>query len=219
MGFTAIPEVPVDQMNPECEISIVDIEAVGAFVHCPVTPLGSLLCPDLAALVHDVAVPVLHVVQLHVGLVVGGDGHVVLGLDVGQQVVADEQQGLVAYRALVIAFLGDVRLPVLLDIVLHPCGVGLVEVGAKITVVEAPVADLADGLTLVLVVVAEHAVGVNLPDRQVAREVPVYLDLGEVLLAVVPHTNLVSGKMSSQSASGEREYGLTNVTSWKQRKM
>lgn len=77
-----------------------------------------------------------------------------------------------------IAFLGDIRLSVLLDIVLHPCGVGLVEVGAKVPVIETPVADLADCLTLVLVVVAEHAVGVNLPDRQVARKVPVNLDLG-----------------------------------------
>lgn len=97
MGILLLLNVPVDQMNPECEISVVDIEAVRAFVHCPVTPLGSFLCPDLAALVHDVTVAVLHVVQLHVGLVVGGDGHVVLGLDVGQEVVADEQEGLVAY--------------------------------------------------------------------------------------------------------------------------
>ena len=206
--------VPVDKMNSECEISVVDIEAVWALVHGPIAPLRRLLCPDLATLVHVlVAVSVLHVMELHVGLVVRGDGHVVLGLHVGQQVVADEEQSLVTYCALMITLLTDIRLSVLLHIVLHPGGVGLVEVRAQVTIVEAPLANLADGLTLILVVVAEHAVGVNLPDRQVAREVPVYLDLGEVLLAVVPHTNLVPGKMSSQSTSGEREYGLTNVTS------
>lgn len=84
-------------MNSEGEISVVDIETVRTLVHGTITPLRSLLCPDLAALVHNVAVPVLHVVQLHVGLVVGGDGHIVLGLDVGQEVVAYEQEGLVTY--------------------------------------------------------------------------------------------------------------------------
>ena len=117
-------------MYPECEISIIDIEAVWTFVHGSIAPLRSLLSPDLPALVHDVAVPVLHVVKLHVGLVVGGDGHVVLGLHVGQQVVADEEQSLVTYCALMITLLADVRLSVLFHVVLHPGGVGLVEVRA-----------------------------------------------------------------------------------------
>ena len=107
-------------MYPECEISIIDIEAVRTFVHGSIAPLRSLLSPDLPALVHDVAVPVLHVVQLHVGLVVGGDGHVVLGLHVGQQVVADEQQGLVTDGALVVTLLGDLRVSKLFDVFLHP---------------------------------------------------------------------------------------------------
>ena len=34
--------------------------------------------------------------KLHVSLVVCSDGHVVFGLHVGQQLVADEEQGLMA---------------------------------------------------------------------------------------------------------------------------
>ena len=34
--------LPIDEVNPECEISVVDIEAVGAFVHCSVAPIWSL---------------------------------------------------------------------------------------------------------------------------------------------------------------------------------
>ena len=57
-------------MNPEGEVSVVNGEAVGALEHGPVTPLRSLLRPNLTTLVHYVAVRVLHVVQLHVSLVV-----------------------------------------------------------------------------------------------------------------------------------------------------
>ena len=145
-------------MYPECEISIIDIEAVRTFVHGSIAPLRSLLSPDLPALVHDVAVPVLHVVKLHVGLVVGGDGHVVLGLHVGQQVVPDEQQGLVTDGALVVTFLGNLRLSILLYIVLHPVGVRLVQMRSKIAIVETSVTYLAHGLTFILVIVAEHTV-------------------------------------------------------------
>ena len=35
-------KLPVDEVNPECEISVVDVEAIGAFVHCAITPVGSL---------------------------------------------------------------------------------------------------------------------------------------------------------------------------------
>ena len=146
-------------MNPEGEISVVDIEAVWALVHRPITPLRRLLRPDLATLVHVlVAVSVLHVMELHVGLVVGGDGHVVLGLHVGQQVVADEQQGLVTDGALVVTFLGNLRLSILLYIVLHPVGVRLVQMRSKIAIVETSVTYLAHGLTFILVIVAEHTV-------------------------------------------------------------
>ena len=34
--------VPVDEVDPEGEVSVVDIEAVGALVHGTVTPLGGL---------------------------------------------------------------------------------------------------------------------------------------------------------------------------------
>ena len=107
-------------MNPEGEVSVVDCEAVGALVHGSITPLRRLLCPDLPALLQvAVAEPELDVVQLHVRLVVVRDGHVVLGLHVGQELLADEEQGLVTYGALVVALLGDGRLAVLGHIVLH----------------------------------------------------------------------------------------------------
>ena len=81
--------VTVDQVDSEGEVSVVDVEAVGALVHGAIAPLGRLLGPYLAALVHDVAVPVLDVVQLHVGLVIRGDGHIVLRLHVGQKMIPE----------------------------------------------------------------------------------------------------------------------------------
>ena len=82
--------VAVDQVDPEGEVPVVDVEAVGTFVHRPVTPLWSFLSPNLPPFVHDVPIPVLHVVQLHVGLVIRGDGHIVLCLHVGQKMVPEE---------------------------------------------------------------------------------------------------------------------------------
>ena len=120
---------PVDEMDPESEVSVVDVEAVGTFVHRPIAPLRGLLGPDLPALlIGAVDVCVLYVVQLHVRLVVGGDGHVVLGLDVGHQVVPDEQQGLVADGALVVVLSGDLWLSELVHVLLHPDAVCLVQV-------------------------------------------------------------------------------------------
>ena len=106
-------------MNPEGEVSVVDGEAVGALEHGPVTPLRSLLRPSLAALVHDGAAHVLNVAQRHVGLVVVRDGHVVPGLHVGQELLADEEQGLSTYGALVVALPGDGRLALLIHVVLY----------------------------------------------------------------------------------------------------
>ena len=43
-------------------------------------------------------------------------------------------------------------------IILHPAGVRLVEMRAEVAVVETSVTDLADGLTLVLVIIAEQTI-------------------------------------------------------------
>ena len=200
----------VDEVDAEGEVAIVDVKTVRTLVHCPITPLRRLLGSDLSALVKDVTLAILHVVKLHVSLVVGGDGHVVLGLDMGQQLVADEEEGLVTNGALVVALLRDLRIAIVLHVVLHPAGVGLIQMRSKIAVVETPLTDLANSLTLVLVVIAEEAVLVDFSDVKIGSKVPVHLDLGEVSVAVVPHTDLVPGQVTRQSASGEHEDGLAD---------
>ena len=64
-----------------------------------------------------------------------------------------------------------------------------------------------------LIIIAEHAIGVNLADDQVWGERPVRLDLGQVLLSIFSDTDLVTGQMTCQSASGKNKDGLTNMTS------
>ena len=84
--------VAVDEVDPEGEVPVVDVEAVGALVHCPVAPLWHLLCSNLPAFVlQHVVDGVLYVVQLHVGPVIGGDGQVVLHLDVVLDVAPHEE--------------------------------------------------------------------------------------------------------------------------------
>ena len=80
----------------------------------------------------------------------------------------------------------------------------------EVTVVETSVTNLADGLALVLVIIAEHAIRVNLAHRQVAGEVPLSLHLGEILPPVVPDADLVPGEVAGQSAAGEDEDCLTD---------
>ena len=106
----------------------------------------------------------------------------------------------------------DIVLTIIFHVVLHSAGVGLVKMGSKVTIVETPLTDLANSLTLVLIIIAEQAVLVYFSDVKIGSKVPVYLDLGEVSLSVVPHTDLVSSQVASQSASGEHKDGLTDET-------
>ena len=196
---------PVDQMYPEGEVPVVESEAVRTLVHRPVTPLGQLLRPDLTTLLADVDVRKLHVVKLHVSLVVLTDGLVVLGLDVAHQLAPDEEEGLVTDGALVVTLLCDLGRPVLRGVLPHPDPVRLVDVRPQVTELDTFVTDLTSRQTLVLVIIAEHAVGVDLTLRQTVVKVPLTLHLGEVILAVLPETDLVSGEVCGQPAPGEEE--------------
>ena len=109
---------------------------------------------------------------------------------------------------LMVALLPELGLPELFNVNLHLGLVGLVEVGGDVGVLETFVANLADCQALVLVVIAEHAVGVDLLNRHVA---PLILDPAEVAVAVVPHTDLVLGEVSRQSTAGEEEDSVAEV--------
>ena len=42
------------------------------------------------------------------------------------------------------------RFSILINIILHSCGMRLVEMGSKVAIIETPVTDLTNGLTLIL---------------------------------------------------------------------
>ena len=44
----------------------------------------------------------------------------------------------------------DFRFSILINIILHSCGVRLVEMGPKVAIIETAVTDLTNGLTLIL---------------------------------------------------------------------
>ena len=58
-------DLPVDEMNSECEVTIVDVEAVRTLVHRSIAPLRSFLRPNLPSLIHDIAVAVFNIMNLN----------------------------------------------------------------------------------------------------------------------------------------------------------
>ena len=90
-----------------------------------------------------------------------------------------------------ICFLGNLRLSPLLHIVLHAHGVGLVQVRPQIAEVEIPLTDFAKCCTLILVIIAEHAVPVYLPHLHVGGVAVVALHFGQKLFPILFHTHFM----------------------------
>ena len=150
---------------------------------------------------------VLHFVNLHVGHVIGGDGHVVLGLHVGLDVTLHEQHGLVTDGTLMVALLAEFGLPKVFNVRLHLGLVCLVDVGSEVGGLDSFVTNLTDCQTFILVIIAEHAVSVDLSNREF-----LYPDPAHVLVPVVPQTDLVLGKVGRQPAPVEENDSLADVT-------
>ena len=64
--------------------------------------------------------------------------------------VSDKKQCLMTDCTFMITFFVDFRFSILINIILHSCGMRLVEMGSKVAIVKTAVADLTNGLTLIL---------------------------------------------------------------------